>query len=106
MVADRGEGRYGAPFFCHGTEAKMTERDKIYWPYMEISKDCRLTNNRTQTKVAATAGLSTKYISLLESGRRVPTLENVIAISAASGVSKATAIALVMEYLDTYNWEA
>ena len=83
-----------------------TEREKIFWPYLEISKDCRLTNNRTQQMVATAAGLSLKYISLLESGRRIPTLESVLAVSAASGVSRATVAAMLNEYLDTFPWEA
>ena len=82
-----------------------TEREKVFWPYLEISKDCRIANNRTQAKVAEAAGLSLKYVSLLESGRRVPAMESVIALCAASGVSRATVNALVGEYLDTYQWE-
>lgn len=82
-----------------------TEREKVFWPYLEISKDCRLTHNRTQAKVASMASLSTKYVSLLESGHRIPTLEAVIAVSAASGVSRATVSAMLAEYLDTFAWE-
>lgn len=81
------------------------KREKMYAAYIEIARDCRLVNNRTQAKVARATGFSEKYINMLETGHRSPTLESLVALCAASGVSKATAMQLLAEVLDSFEWE-
>jgi len=81
------------------------KRNELYRAYMEIIRDCRLMNNRSQAKVAKAAGLSEKYVNMLELGHRSPTLESLLALCSASGVSKATATQLVIEVLNSYEWE-
>jgi len=81
------------------------KREKLYKAYLEIIRDCRVMNNRSQAKVARAAGLSGKYVNMLELGRRSPALESLLALCSAAGVGRATATQLVTEVLDSFDWE-
>jgi len=80
-------------------------RKKILLSYVEICKDCRVLNNLRQSDVANAIGLSTKYVSRIETGREVPSLETLIALCAASKVSRSTVEKLLNEYLNTMEWD-
>ena len=81
------------------------KRQQLYWPYVEIMKDCRTNVSLSQAKLAKDADLSPKYVTLIEGGRRCPSLESLLALMASSGVERATAEALVKEVLDNFEWE-
>lgn len=83
---------------------KTQERQELFYPYVEIMRDCREGNDLSQAKLAEAVGLSTKYITLLESGRRTPSLEALLALMAEAGVKKETAEDLVHEILSSFKW--
>ena len=59
----------------------------------------------SQTKLAKSTGLSTKYVTLIESGRRLPSLECLFALMAEAGVFRDTALELAGKILDQFNWK-
>lgn len=83
---------------------KQADRHKIYYAYVEIMKDCRETINLSQARLAEAVGLSPKYVTLVEGGKRTPTLESLLALMAASEVKRETAEDLVQEVLDSFDW--
>jgi len=82
------------------------ERHKLYFAYVEIVKDCREAIGFSQARLADEAGLSNKYITLVEGGKRTPTLESLLALMAAAEVKRETAEDLVQEVLGSFEWKA
>jgi transcriptional regulator with XRE-family HTH domain len=80
-------------------------RKELYGPFLEIMKDCRIDEGISQSRLARMAELSTKYVTLVESGRRVPTLEALIAIMAHAGVRRSVVQNLLNEVLDEFRWD-
>ena len=60
-------------------------------------REQRLLKNKTQDTLALDAGLDRTFISLLELGRRSPTLDTMVALSNALGVRLSTLITRVEE---------
>lgn len=80
-------------------------RQRLYGSYIEVLKDARSKQNLSQTKLAKSTGLSTKYVTLIESGRRLPSLECLFALMAEAGVFRDTALELAGKILDQFNWK-
>lgn len=85
---------------------KQPDRHKLYYAYVEIMKDCRESIFLSQAKLAELVGLSPKYVTLVEGGKRTPTLESLLALMAASEVKRETAEDLVQEVLGSFEWKA
>ena len=88
----------------------LTPQDKkeLYFPYVEILKDVR-TQERLgpldQSALAEAVNLSSKYVTLVEGGKRVPTVECLLALMAEAGVQRSTAEELLKELLDRFEWK-
>lgn len=80
------------------------QRFEILYPYVEIMKDCRETESLSQARLAEAVGLSTKYVTLVEGGKRTPALESLVALMAEAGVKRETAEDLMREILDSFEW--
>lgn len=81
------------------------ERQGLYRPYLEILRDYRIQNRTTQTDLAAKVNLSSKYVTLVEGGKRVPTIETMLALLAAAGIMRSTAEQLTRELIECFEWE-
>ena len=81
------------------------DRRRLYAPYVEILHDCRVQQTLSQTRLAENVSLSAKYVTLIESGRRVPTPECLLALMASVGVARKTALELVTELVDQFEWQ-
>jgi transcriptional regulator with XRE-family HTH domain len=83
---------------------KQAERHQLYYTYVEIMRDCREVNELSQSSLAREVGLSSKYVTLVEGGKRTPSLESLLALMAASQVKRKTAENLVKEILGRFDW--
>jgi transcriptional regulator with XRE-family HTH domain len=81
------------------------QKQEVYEPYIEILRDNRQSRQMSQSALAELVGLSPKYLTLVEGGKRVPSLECLIALMAEAGVLRKTAEALVKELLDQFKWK-
>ena len=81
------------------------KREELYWPYVEIVKDCRKIKGLTQAELSLAADLSDKYVTMVEGRKRQPTLENLLAMASAAGVRRSTMEQLLDEVMDHYEWE-
>lgn len=82
-----------------------TKKQKIYAPYIEIMQDLRQSQSLSQAKLADAVGLSGKYVTLIEGGRRVPSLDCLIALMAEVGLLRKTAESMVNEVMDMFEWK-
>lgn len=82
------------------------ERQDLYLPYLEILRDCRTQAGMSQTILGELVNLSPKYVTLIEGGRRIPTVESLLALMASAGVMRSTAEQLVQELLECFEWKA
>lgn len=81
------------------------ERQDLYTPYLEILRDYRIQKRTTQIELAAKVNLSSKYVTLVEGGKRVPTIETMLALLAATGIMRSTAEQLMQELIERFEWE-
>lgn len=81
------------------------ERQYLYEPYLEILRDYRIQNKVTQTELAAKVNLSSKYVTLVEGGKRIPTIETMLALLAATGIMRSTAEQLMQELIERFEWQ-
>jgi len=81
------------------------ERMELYAPYLEIMRDCRIQAALPQTDLAAATNLSAKYVTLIESGKRVPAIETMLALMAKTGVLRSTADGMLQELMALFEWK-
>lgn len=81
------------------------ERQELYEPYLEILRDCRKQAGTSQSDLAEAVNLSSKYVTLVEGGKRVPTLESLLALMAEAGVMRSTAERLLEELMSKFEWK-
>ena len=81
------------------------ERQDLYSPYTEIMRDCRMQWGISQSDLARAVNLSSKYVTLIEGGRRTPTAESLLALMAESGVMRSTAEQMLRELLERFKWK-
>jgi transcriptional regulator with XRE-family HTH domain len=60
-----------------------------------VLRELRIRSGKTQEAVALDAGLDRTYISMLERGLRQPTLETLLVLSHALGISASEIVALL-----------
>lgn len=77
---------------------------QLFEPYVEILQDVRTSQSLSQAKLAKGVGLSSKYVTLVEGGKRVPSLESLLALMAEAGVMRSTGERLVREVMDQFEW--
>lgn len=65
-----------------------------------VLRECRASAGISQEELALRAGLDRTYISLLERGRRQPTLTTLFALAGILGVSPGTMVARTAAGLD------
>lgn len=80
------------------------ERQTLYAPYLEILRDCRIQAGVSQAALASAVDLSSKYVTLVEGGRRTPAMESLLALMAEAGVRRATAEQMFQELLACFEW--
>jgi DNA-binding XRE family transcriptional regulator len=80
------------------------KRQRIYAPYLEALMRARRETGISQAKLATEVGLSSKYVTLIESGKRIPSLECFLAILAGAGVTRMKAAELVAEVISQFDW--
>jgi len=81
------------------------QKSALLMPFVGVIKDNRLKRGISQARLALAADLSSKYVTLLESAKRVPSIECVIALAAKAGVPRTTIENLLEEVLDHFEWE-
>lgn len=81
------------------------ERQELYAPYLEILKDCRVQNGISQIDLAEATNLSTKYVTFIEGGKRVPAVETLLALMAEAGVRRTTAEQMMQELVNLFVWK-
>ena len=81
------------------------KKKELYLPYIEILKDVRTQDGVPQKDLAEAVGLSSKYVTLIESGKRIPTVECLVALMAQAGVQRDTVEGLMSEILDSFEWQ-
>lgn len=80
------------------------KKKELYHPYVEILKDVRTQDGVSQKDLAGEVGLSSKYVTLIEGGKRIPTVECLIALMARAGVARDAVENLLRELLDQFEW--
>jgi transcriptional regulator with XRE-family HTH domain len=81
------------------------DKAKLFRPFVQILAETRKANYLTQAGLSESAGYSRKYVTLIESGERVPSLEALIAIASCAGVPRETIENLLEEYMDHFEWK-
>jgi transcriptional regulator with XRE-family HTH domain len=77
---------------------------EILTPYVDEMKEQREKLALSMSRIARDSGYSQKYVSLLESHERVPSLDAMIALSSAVGFERDFILDLVNELMDEYEW--
>jgi len=80
------------------------KKQQIYGPYIKAMQNARRMQNLSQAALAEGVGLSSKYVTLIESNKRVPSLDCLLALMARSGVRREVADNLVAEIMDRFEW--
>jgi transcriptional regulator with XRE-family HTH domain len=80
------------------------EKEKLYRGYVEIVTDCRKDNSISQAALSKAAGCSDKYVTLIESGKRVPSFEMMVTLMACAGVRRSVAVELFERIVDDLEW--
>ena len=80
------------------------QKQKIYAPYIDLLHDTRISFGITQSVLANVAGLSAKYVTLIEGDQRVPSLDCLFALMAHAGISREKAEKLSRDILDAFQW--
>lgn len=78
---------------------------EIFEPYIAAIKDARLRRGLSQARLAEAVGLSSKYVTLVESYRRLPALECLLAVMAEAGVQRSLVEDLVEDILNQFTWQ-
>lgn len=73
----------------------MKRRVTVEQAFGEVLRELRTGTGKTQETIALDAGLDRTFISMLERGLRQPTLETVLSLSRALGVSASEIVARV-----------
>jgi transcriptional regulator with XRE-family HTH domain len=73
----------------------MGKRATVEQVFGEVLRELRTRTGKTQEAVALDAGLDRTYISMLERALRQPTLETVLSLSRALGVTASEIVAMV-----------
>lgn len=81
------------------------ERKEFLAPYVEIMRESRIRNGISQSELAEAVNLSTKYVTFVEGRTRVPSVETLLAMMAASGVRQSIADELIVEIVDLFEWK-
>lgn len=81
------------------------ERAELYEPYLEILRDCRKQSGTSQADLAEAVNLSSKYVTLVEGSKRVPTVESLLALMAEAGVLRSTAEQMLEELMGRFEWQ-
>jgi len=81
------------------------ERLELLSPYLEILRDCREQYGKSQAEIAEATNLSTKFVTFIEAGKRVPAIESILALMAEAGVRRSTAEQLMGELVDLFEWK-
>ena len=81
------------------------ERKEFLAPYIEMMREARIRNGISQADLAEAVNLSTKYVTFVEGGTRVPSVETLLAMMAHAGVRQSTADELIMELVDLFEWK-
>lgn len=74
-------------------------------PYIRTLTEFRKKNGLTQASLSEAAGYSMKYVTLIESGIRVPSIEALIALSSCAGVPRSTIDNMLEAFMDHFEWE-
>ena len=85
--------------------AHETRREDMLIPFIDVITTARKKNGLSQQALAEKAKFSKKYVTLVEAGWRLPPLESMIVLCAASGVPRKKAEKLVRNVLDSLSWE-
>jgi transcriptional regulator with XRE-family HTH domain len=78
----------------------MKRRGAIEQVCGEVLRELRACSGKTQETIALDAGLDRTYISMLERGLRQPTLETLLVLSVALGVTASEIVAKVESRLN------
>lgn len=84
--------------------SEYSDKAKFFEPYIKILTAVRKKHNLSQTRVSEDAGYGQKYVALVETRARIPSLEGFIAISAYALVPRQVIENLVEEYIDHFEW--
>lgn len=79
-------------------------REELLLPFIEKIADARVKNHISQADLARRAGLSKKYISLIEQGWRLPPMETLIFLCAAVRLPKKEVEKLIQDALAKVSW--
>jgi transcriptional regulator with XRE-family HTH domain len=77
------------------TLQRMNKRATVEQAFGGVLRELRKRSGKTQEVVALDAGLDRTYISMLERATRQPTLETVLVLARALGVTAAEIVAMV-----------
>lgn len=73
-------------------------------PFVEKIMEAREKGHMSKADLARRAGLSKKYISLIEDGLRLPPLETMIFLCAAVRIPRKAVEKLIQEALNKVDW--
>ena len=82
------------------------ERRQLYKSYLVLYRDIRRVKMLSQAKVAERAGLCQKYITMIENGKRIPSLECIVALLSVVEAKRSVAERIVADLLDQFEWSA
>jgi len=74
--------------------------DNIHRAFGQVLREYRLKSSLSQEDLALEAGVDRTFVSMLERGKRQPTLGTIFRIATALGVSPATLVARTASRLD------
>jgi transcriptional regulator with XRE-family HTH domain len=74
--------------------------DSIHRAFGRVLREYRLKSTLSQEALALEAGIDRTFVSLLERGKRQPTLQTVFRLAKVLGVSPATLVARTLSALE------
>jgi len=82
-----------------------TRREEMLIPFIEVITSAREEHGLTRQALSEKAKFSKKYVTLVETGYRLPPLESMIVLCAAAGVPRKKTEKLVKDAMDSLQWE-
>ena len=91
-------------YICHMILSPK-QKQEIYAPYVAAIQSVRTKKAMPQTDLSIATGLSSKYLTMIESGKRVPSLDCLVGLMAEAGCTRAKAEQLMADVLNRFHWK-
>ena len=83
----------------------IEKKREIFAPFIKVLRATREAADLSQYRLATDSGFSRKYVTMIELGARVPSIEAMVVLCATAGVNRSVVENLLEELLELLDWK-